>query len=80
MNDVPERKCIYFNSGYCKFSKRETGCKKYHPDNNCLIAGCKDKESPNRHQKKCRYSETYRFQSRCSYAHDNKKKENILKN
>ena len=75
MNEVSERKCLYFNSGYCKFSKREYGCKRYHPEQNCQITGCKDKVCPYQHPKKCKFAETCRFQSRCAYSHDNNIKE-----
>ena len=77
MNEASERKCLYYNSGYCKFSKREYGCKKYHPEQNCKITGCKDKACPFRHPKKCKFAETCRFQIRCAYSHDSEKERNF---
>ena len=69
MSGLPQIKCKYYNSGYCKFSRKESGCKKYHPTYICKITKCKDKTCRNRHPKVCRFKEECRFQLHCSYTH-----------
>ena len=63
-------KCYHYNSGYCKLVKRERGCKLYHPETNCEIINCKDKECPDRHPRPCKFGDTTCiFQVRCPYKH-----------
>ena len=64
-------KCSYFNSGYCKFIKKENGCRYAHPTECCKIPKCKDKGCPLRHPKKCRHGEECRYQTKCMYKHCN---------
>ena len=75
-------KCSYFNSGYCRYTKKEMGCKKHHPSDDCTVQGCREKACPNRHPKKCKFEDKCMFQSRCSYKHfkevsKNKEKEKL---
>ena len=44
-------KCKYFNSGYCRYTKKEMGCKNFHPTDVCEVEGCREKECPDRHPK-----------------------------
>ena len=69
MSEEVKRKCYYYNSGYCKFSRREKGCKFFHPEENCKLSKCKDKLCPNRHPKTCKFGEECRYQTKCSYSH-----------
>ena len=63
-------KCSHFNSGYCKFAKKEKGCKFYHPQTTCELPNCKDKKCPARHPRSCKFGDTCSFQTRCSYKHE----------
>ena len=50
-----ERKCKYFNCGYCKYKDK---CKFSHPSKVCenyLEGKCDGKECPDRHPKKCKW-------------------------
>ena len=69
MTEDIQIKCSYFNSGYCKFTRKENGCNFYHPTEPCKLLKCKDKECQYRHQKKCKHGEIWRFQKRCEYLH-----------
>ena len=69
MSEEVKRKCSYYNSGYCKFSRREKGCKFSHPEDNCKLSKCKDKLCPSRHPKTCKFGEECRYQTKCSYSH-----------
>lgn len=69
MAEPVRMKCKYYNSGYCKFSRSQQGCKQFHPKETCQQYNCKDKCCPLRHPKKCRYKENCRYQTRCSYSH-----------
>ena len=62
-------KCRYFNTGHCKFSVKENGCKHIHPGKTCSISNCKNFSCPDRHPRLCRYQNECRFQKRCSYKH-----------
>ena len=62
-------KCKFYNSGYCKFSRTQQGCKQNHPKETCQQLNCKNKSCPLRHPKKCRYKEKCMYQTRCSYSH-----------
>ena len=69
MFGLPQKKCAYHNSGYCKFSRKETGCKNYHPKEICKVTKCRDKKCQERHPKECRFQEECQFQLCCSYKH-----------
>ena len=69
MAEEKSRKCTYFNSGYCKFTRKENGCRYLHPAESCQIQKCRDKACPLRHPKKCRHGEQCRYQTRCMYNH-----------
>ena len=69
MSGLPQKKCPYYNTGYCKFARKESGCKNYHPKNVCKVTKCRDKTCPDRHPKVCRFKEECRFQLCCSYNH-----------
>ena len=77
MSEETRRKCRYYNSGYCKFSRKENGCKNVHPKENCKVFNCPGKACPDRHPKKCKFNVTCRFQSRCSYLHESADLENV---
>ena len=63
-------KCTYFNSGYCKFTRKENGCCYLHPAESCKIPKCKDKGCPQRHPKTSRHDKQCRYQTRCMYNHE----------
>ena len=65
------KKCSYFNSGYCKFTRKENGCKYYHPTEACTKTKCNNKSCDKRHPKKCRHGDQCRFRTRCLYKHFN---------
>ena len=69
MTEANLPKCSYFNSGYCKFIKKENGCRYSHPTECCKVSKCKDKGCQLRHPKKCRHGEKGRYQTRCLYKH-----------
>ena len=69
MSQEEKIKCSHYNSGYCKFAKKESGCKLYHPETTCEIPNCNNKKCPSRHQRPCRHGATCVFQIRCSYKH-----------
>ena len=69
MSGVVVKKCSYFNSGYCRYTKKEMGCKNYHPRDVCQLKECREKTCPDRHPKKCKFEDKCMFQSRCSYQH-----------
>ena len=69
MSENASKKCVYFNSGYCRYTKKQNGCKNLHPKENCETRDCNEKGCPKRHPKRCRYLEECRFQSHCSYTH-----------
>ena len=69
MTEANPAKCSYFNSGYCKFMKKENGCRYSHPTESCKIQRCRDKGCPFRHPKICRHGQQCRYQSRCMYQH-----------
>ena len=69
MFGLPQKKCAYYNSEYCKFSRKETGCKNYHAKEICKVTKCRDKKCQERHSKECRFQEECRFQLGCSYKH-----------
>ena len=49
------KKCSYFNSGYCRYTKKEMGCKNYHPSDVCQLPECREKAY--RHPKKCKFED-----------------------
>ena len=72
MSQGEVKKCSYFNSGYCRYTKKDNGCKNFHPIDECKIQGCKQKECPGRHPKKCKFNDECRFRTICSYSHAEK--------
>ena len=40
MTEVLTKKCSYFNSGYCRYARREKGCKFYHQTDICEFKKC----------------------------------------
>ena len=69
MSPEDKIKCTHYNSGFCKFKKKETGCKFFHPEKTCERPTCKDKNCSYRHPKPCKFGDTCLFQNRCSYKH-----------
>ena len=71
MAEVSLTKCHFFNIGYCKY--KDKGCKHVHPKEACCIIKCKNKSCPNRHQKTCRYKESFKLKinQSCQYLHRN---------
>ena len=65
-----QKKCSYYNKGYCKFTRKEGGCRNFHPKNICKKLNCKDKSCEERHPKPCRFDDCCRFQTRCQYNHE----------
>ena len=70
MTQTNPTKCSHFNSGNCKFIKKENGCRYTHPTDCCKIPKCKVKCCPFRHLKKCRHGEECRYQTKCMYKHE----------
>ena len=75
MTEVLTKKYTYFNSGYCRYVRREKGCKFYHPTDICESKKCDIKKCDKRHPKNCRHGDTCRFQTRCLYNHKMTNKE-----
>lgn len=75
MTEVLTKKCSYFNSGYCRYARREKGCKYYHPTDICESKKCDMKKCDKRHPKNCRHGDKCRFQTRCLYNHTMTNKE-----
>ena len=69
MTEANPAKCSYFNSGYCKFMKKENACIYADPTESCKTQICRDKGCPFRHPKTCRHKQQCRYQSRCMYQH-----------
>lgn len=63
------KKCTFYNVGYCKYSRKENGCKLYHPEECCQLLNCIDRYCPRRHPRVCRFGETCLFQNGCAYKH-----------
>ena len=63
------RKFPHFNKGFCKYAK--SGCKYWHPEENCTTTSCKSKHCPKRHPKICKHGNncTYQRQGICFYDH-----------
>ena len=83
MSDGVVKKCKYFNSGYCRYTKKAIGCKNFHPTDVCKVEGCREKECPDRHPKKCKFEDECRYSS-CLYNHvkkvvHTKEQENLQK-
>ena len=72
MANVREDKCVFYDTGYCKFSKTNNGCKKVHPRDICTIKGCKRNVCPNRHPRMCKFGEKCTYRTKCSYSHVHK--------
>lgn len=70
MSEEVKRKCSYYNSGYCKFSRQAKGCRFIHPEENCKLTKCRDKLCPKRHPKACKFRDECRYQTRCCYRHN----------
>ena len=69
MREESRKKCKYFNSCYCYFSKRKYGCKYFHPTLVCQATNCQDNSCNQRHPKKCKAQDKCMFQPRCLYSH-----------
>ena len=69
MTEANPAKCSYFNSGYCKFMKKENGCRYGHPTESCKTPRCRDKGCPFKNPKTCRHGQQNRYQSRCMKQH-----------
>ena len=78
MSEGTMKKFSHYNSGFCRYIKKEYGCKHFHHKENCEITVCKDKECPKRHPNICRYLDQCRFQSQCSYSHKINEKTKLL--
>ena len=65
-----QKKCSYYNSGFCKYTK--TGCRSIHPSKTCNMKNCSSKACPDRHPKFCKYGSecTYKTTGNCCYSHD----------
>ena len=70
MAEEKSRKCTYFNSGYCKFTRKENGCRNLHPAESCQIPKCRDKGCPLRHPKTCRYGTKCKRIDVCQFKHN----------
>ena len=65
------KKCRYYNGGYCKFLK--TNCHYFHPEEQCEVISCDQKDCSKRHPKICKYHNKQskcRFKDKCLYRHD----------
>ena len=51
------KKCVYFNSGHCRYTKKEMGCNNLHPKEVCELQGCREKSCLNSHPKKCKFGD-----------------------
>lgn len=78
MTEANPPKCSYFNKGYCKFIKKENGCRYAHPTECCKVSKCRDKGCPLRHPKKCRHGEKCRYQTKCLYKHSKDNTDNTV--
>ena len=64
-----ERRCKFWNAGYCKFKK---DCHLRHPDIICKKDNCIDKTCSYRHPKPCKHWKTgsCKFGVSCEFTHD----------
>ena len=69
MADVSEEKCLFYDTGYCKFYKTKNGCKKVHPRDICKIKACQRNVCPNRHPRLCKFGEKCTYRRKCSYSY-----------
>ena len=78
-----EKRCKFFNSGYCKFSDHSNGCKYVHPKETCTNKTCKQ-NCNKRHPKRCRYGDECKRAENCAYSHsvslEKNKNKNIQRN
>ena len=58
MSQEDNIKCNHYNSGNCKFAKKEKGCKFFHPETICELPKCKDKKCPDIHPRPCKFGDT----------------------
>ena len=79
MSEGVPRKFAYYNSGFCNFSRKLNGCRHYHAETNCEEQNCRIRSCPRRHPKKCKFGQTCRYQSRCSYRHLTSDHNNVSK-
>ena len=77
MSEGVPKKCAYYNSGYCKFSRKQNGCRHFHPETNCVDKNCRDRSCPRRHPKNFKFGQTCSYQSRCSYKHTTSDHDNV---
>ena len=73
MSQEGQLKCSHYNSGYCKFAKKERGCRFFHPEATCELPNCRNRNCPDRHPRSCKFGDTCIFQIRCSYKHEKEK-------
>lgn len=73
MSQEGQLKCSHYNSGYCKFAKKERGCRLFHLEATCELPNCRNKKCPDRHPRSCKFGDTCIFQIRCSYKHAKEK-------
>ena len=71
MAEASSRKCRYFKSGYCKFTRKQNGCRYVHPAETCKVPNCRDKECPLKHLRSCKNCEQCKYQTKCMYQHSN---------
>ena len=71
MAEVREVKCLFYDTGYCKFSKTKNGCKRTHPKYICTIKGCKRNVCPHRHPRMCKFGGKCMYRIKCSYSTKN---------
>ena len=64
---------MHNNTGYCKYARRETGCKYFHPLETCQTEICNEKARERRHPKKCILQEKCSYQTICLYGHTQRK-------
>ena len=69
MSQEGQLRCRHYNSGYCKFAKKDRGCRFFHPEATCELPNCRNKKCPDRHPMSCKFGDTCLFQIRCSYKH-----------
>ena len=64
-----EKRCPYFNSGYCKLKLM---CPFRHPENICTNKDCIEKSCKKRHPKSCKYwkKDSCKFGETCEFVHE----------
>ena len=73
-----QRKCNFYNVGYCK--NFDNGCTFFHPKESCNSENCDYKTCPKRHQRDCKFFKLKKFckhGSKCQFKHQTKKTDSI---